>query len=640
MQKDHKHSSNNYINLRDAPIQRKLMMVILITSAVVVLLICSAYIIFEYYAFKRSLESQVATLAAITASNSSGALAFDAPQDAYEVLKSLSAEKRIKAASLYNRDGNLFARYPVLAGDSTFPSKPAADGFIFTSNTLEGFVPVLEKKDRIGTLFIRSDMNAMYKQLQRYIELAAWLFCFSLVVAYFLSRLLRKTISQPILALENTARIISEKKDYAVRAVKAGKDEMGRLTDAFNDMLTTIESQNLAITSFNQNLENKVRERTNELEAANFYLKQQNEFVETIFNSSANLIAVLDTEFRYKTVNRKVEECYNVKKEDLLGKTYMECFPQAVGSQTHNDILRAMSGEQVHTSITRSTVINGYFENFFIPLRTDGKIYGVLLMSNIITDIVLANEKLQQLNIQLEKSNRDLEQFAFIASHDLQEPLRKIHIFNDMMGENFNDIESVKKYHSKIEQSAKRMQELIQDVLNFSRISLLEEQFVQNDLNKIMEELKNDFEVTIREKNASILYNNLPSVPGITLQLSQLFSNLLSNSLKYNERNPVVEIKARNLSKEEIMENVKLNPALSYVEIKFTDNGIGFDAKYNEQIFTIFQRLHGKQSYSGTGIGLALCRKIVENHKGIISAEAEVGVGATFTIILPLQQEQ
>ena len=623
------------MKLKDTPIQTKLMSVILLSCAVVVLLMCTAYIIFEYFTFKQTLKAQVSTLATVIASNSSASLAFDYPKDANETLLALGAEKRIVAACLYDINGALFAKYPPDVADAKFPVKPAAEGFFFRNGYMEGFKPVLQKKDQVGTLYIKSDMEAMYTQLKKYGVIAILLFCFSLLVAFLLSRVLQKSISQPILALEQTAKIISQKRDYSVRAVKSGKDEVGALTDAFNDMLTRIEVQNSEITSFNLKLEQKVRERTNELESANNYLKQQNDFVETIIDASVHIIVVLDVNLRFSTLNKRCEEIYGMDKKDILGKSYLELFPQAADSPAYHDILKALDGNYIHNTVTRSVIAKGYFENYFIPLRQGDEVYGVLILSHDITDIMEANERLKEVNNELEKSNRDLEQFAFIASHDLQEPLRKIHIFNDLMGENFHDEKTMRKYQEKINQSAVRMQDLIMDVLNFSRISKVEEAFIKTDLNKTLETLKNDFEVLIVEKGAVITYPTLPVVYGIPLQMSQLFSNLISNSLKYSDKRPVINISSHIMSPEEVSEHKRLHTSASYILIKFSDNGIGFEPKYSEQIFTIFQRLHGKHAYSGTGIGLALCRKIVENHQGIITAESEPGKGAVFNIILP-----
>ncbi|MEO5906814.1 MAG: ATP-binding protein, partial [Saprospiraceae bacterium] len=162
-----------------------------------------------------------------------------------------------------------------------------------------------------------------------------------------------------------------------------------------------------------------------------------------------------------------------------------------------------------------------------------------------------------------------------------------------------------------------------------------EEAFEETDLNLVLENLIIDFELLLREKDAVIHYPNLPVVPGIQLQLSQLFSNIINNSLKYTDNKPVIDITCEKLKPEDVDNLPALRKDVPYYKIQFEDNGIGFEPQYSEQIFAIFQRLHGKQTYSGTGIGLALCKKIVENHHGIIYGEGRPGRGATFTIILP-----
>jgi signal transduction histidine kinase len=180
------------------------------------------------------------------------------------------------------------------------------------------------------------------------------------------------------------------------------------------------------------------------------------------------------------------------------------------------------------------------------------------------------------------------------------------------------------------------MSSLINDVLNYSRLTKTGEQFINTDLNKILRDVLSDFELLIEQKKAAITYTDLPTIKGIPLQLHQLFSNLISNSLKFSERNPQITITAKMLSPEEIQEHARLKKTGSYVQLVLQDNGIGFEQQYAEQIFTIFQRLNNLKAYSGTGIGLALCKKIVDHHDGIITANSEIGQGATFTITLPV----
>ncbi|MEX2231342.1 MAG: HAMP domain-containing sensor histidine kinase [Cyclobacteriaceae bacterium] len=181
------------------------------------------------------------------------------------------------------------------------------------------------------------------------------------------------------------------------------------------------------------------------------------------------------------------------------------------------------------------------------------------------------------------------------------------------------------------------MAALIKDVLNYSSLANHKNDatFTDVDLNEILENVKTDFELEIEQKKAVINADGLPAIKGILFQINQLFSNLISNALKFSERSPVIMIVARSLSKEDASKYPELNSENNYVELTFTDNGIGFDQKHADQIFTIFHRLHGKDTFSGTGIGLSLCKKIVQNHNGIIQAEGVEKKGATFTIILP-----
>ncbi len=602
--------------------------IILLTCAVALLFMCSVYIILESEFYKETVKANVSTLGAVIASNSSAALAFDDPQDAREVLRALAAEPNVIMAALYRNDGSILATYPADTSASIFPVLKEEHLYWFEGKYLQGIEPVIQKKARLGKLYIKSDLKAMYAQLRRFAIIGMGLIGIALLLAYVLSHLLQGSIADPILNLEQTARSISEQGDYSVRAEKISNDELGALTDAFNQMLSQIQLQNDEILLFNQKLEQKVIERTSELQ-------HQKDFVETIINSSVDIVSVFDMEMRYIMLNKKAIESYQGNGE-MLGNKLLEVFPQLENSDMHLNLQKALKGEHVYLPRYRSKVIPKWFENYFIPLKDpENNVYGVLTIGHDITNIVESGEKIEKVNAELMKSNRDLEQFAYVASHDLQEPLRKIQTFAQMLSDHTGDPEQSKKYQEKINQSSARMKHLIQDMLNFSRISNSEEAVVSTDLNDILENLIIDFELLLLETEAVINYPKLPVLPGIPLQLSQLFSNIINNSLKYTENKPVIDITCDRLLGDELKLYPNLNMNIPYYKIQFKDNGIGFEPQYSEQIFAIFQRLHGKQSYGGTGIGLALCKKIVENHYGIIFAEGEVNSGATFTIILP-----
>lgn len=251
-------------------------------------------------------------------------------------------------------------------------------------------------------------------------------------------------------------------------------------------------------------------------------------------------------------------------------------------------------------------------------------------------------QSLKELNTELEHSNKNLEQFAFIASHDLQEPLRKIKTFSAMLNDNYVSTMPIeaKKLIGKICASSDRMVSLIQDVLHFSRINTAENAFAKTDINLILNAVIEDFGLLIAEKHATIKTEVLPVVEVIPPQINQLFYNLLSNSLKFHKKDqrPQITISSRNLTLVETMKHPALDKRYKYFELLFADEGIGFDQKFEGKIFQIFQRLHAKEDYPGTGIGLALCKKIVLNHNGLIFGESHEGAGALFHIILPLDR--
>jgi len=268
----------------------------------------------------------------------------------------------------------------------------------------------------------------------------------------------------------------------------------------------------------------------------------------------------------------------------------------------------------------------------------DGQVIGFSKVTRDLTEKKIAEEKVLAYTAELEIQNSELEQFAYVASHDLQEPLRKIQTFAELIQENYTDKAFVKSYFEKLDKSAKRMAELIKSLLDYSRLSKDKDhpRVKEVDLNTIVTEVKQDFELLIEEKEAIIICETLPILSGNHTQLGQLFSNLISNSLKFSNTKPVIKISSATVDRNQIPDTSSTLSDGRYCQIGFEDNGIGFEQKYDKIIFSLFQRLHGKQDYAGTGIGLALCKKIAENHAGTINASSTFGEGAKFDVYLPL----
>ena len=247
--------------------------------------------------------------------------------------------------------------------------------------------------------------------------------------------------------------------------------------------------------------------------------------------------------------------------------------------------------------------------------------------------------ELQKMNQELEASNTDLLQFASVASHDLKEPLRKIHMFGNMIKDRYltEKDDTAKEYMNRIIVSSARMTRLINDLLNFTRLSINAD-MEMTDLNTIVEEVLSDLEVAIEEKNAVIEYKALPKIEGISGQIRQVFQNLISNALKFSKKDEKPRIQILGEIIDSLAFDAKADGNGNYCRVTITDNGIGFDNQYADKIFTIFQRLHAREKYDGTGIGLAITKKIIERHNGLITAASKEGEGTQFTLLLPLKQ--
>lgn len=346
------------------------------------------------------------------------------------------------------------------------------------------------------------------------------------------------------------------------------------------------------------------------------------------------------------------------KREDMIGKKVADVFPEAT-TQGFVQMLQGVYttgmpfyGKETEVVQEREGQVKTIYVDFtFQPLfEADGSVNRILDLSIDVTDKVLARKQLQQSEeelqkrvaertAELEKKNKELEEFTYVSSHDLQEPIRKIKMFREMVREkdyhNLSDFS--KEKFDKVGESIDRMSNSLKDLLNFARLDN-KEVFEEVDLTLVLANVENDLELMIQQKNAVIKRSNLPIIKGIALQMHQLFYNLLNNALKFSrpDATPMISIHVETKRGDALLHKHLIDEGKDYYVITVQDNGIGFDPSKAEKIFGMFQRLHSRQAYSGTGIGLAMCKKVAMNHQGSIYALSESGKGSAFVVALPI----
>jgi PAS domain S-box-containing protein len=356
-----------------------------------------------------------------------------------------------------------------------------------------------------------------------------------------------------------------------------------------------------------------------------------------------------------EVANDLMLEIWGKSEETTMNKPIFEGLPDARG-QGLEELLdhvyntgESFVANERPVQLNRNGQLETVYQNFvYEPYRdSNDNILGVLAISVDVTPQVLARQKIEEIvkerTESLRRTNAELSQFAYITSHDLQEPARKIRTFIEMLSNSLGDDINgrAKTFLTKIELASTRMLTLIRDVLAFSQLSEYSFEFRNVDLNEVLSEVKNDFELLLEQKDCTIEADTLPVIQAIPVQMSQLFSNLVSNALKFSQpgnRN-CLYIHVTFPDQDTLADFVQLKSACYYCRLDFIDSGIGFNQNNAIQIFDIFQRLHSRSEYQGTGIGLAMCKKIVENHGGVIFATSKIGEGATFSVVLPIRQQ-
>lgn len=483
-----------------------------------------------------------------------------------------------------------------------------------------------------------------------------------------------KQLEQELVDTREDMRSITEDQEAAIEELQSVNEELMSGSEELQSLNEELETSKEELQSTNEEL----IVLNQEMNSLNEQIEAERNYSESIVANIREPLLVLDKNLRIRTVNHAFYKQFKLKEQDTVGALIynlgnkMWDFPELKElleeSILENPII--VDYEIIHTFAeigelhlllnAREVVKDDESENLILLSLEDiteqvkerekrreireqyTKELEVKIEERTV-ELKDAIEELREMNNELVEMNKELEAFTYISSHDLQEPLRKIQTFAGMVLEKeFQNLsDKGKTYFTLMQGSAKRMQKLIDDLLEFSRLNTSERTFERVNLGTIVEEVLTNFSEAIKEKDATVEFEEMCEADVIVFQFRQLMHNLISNALKFSkqEESPHIKIKSRIVKGSEL-KTKKLSPEQTYCHISVSDNGIGFDKKYNKKIFEVFQKLHSKDEYPGTGIGLATVYKIVSHHHGVIFVDSTLDKGTTFDIYLPLLSTQ
>jgi len=395
----------------------------------------------------------------------------------------------------------------------------------------------------------------------------------------------------------------------------------------------------------NGSLRNNKNEKAEGVESV-FHIKD--EILEAVFTNIHFLVAYLDRDFNFIRVNKAYADLSGRSPEFFIGKNHFQLYPHEENEAIFRRVVE--TGRPYHAFARpfeypdQPDLGLTYWDWSLMPIKDQqGDVKSLILTLVDVTERKEAEEKVEMYIKELERSNRELEDFAYVASHDLQEPLRKIQTFGELLKNKLTNAVSsdANDYLERMVKAATRMRTLIESLLTYSRVTTKAKPFRATDLEAVTRDALSNLDAFIQRKNARIEVGELPVIEADPQQLLQLMQNLIANGLKFQKEGttPSIKIWSKTLNPVDTRDPAQPTDD-SVCRIMVRDNGIGFEEKYLDRIFMAFQRLHGRSAYEGVGIGLAICRKIVDRHGGEITAQSVPGQGTTFFVTLPFKQEK
>jgi PAS domain S-box-containing protein len=598
------------LTFRDIPIKQKLMVITMATTAAALLVAGVGIVASDSLLFRRYLLRDLSALARMAADNSTAALEFNDPQVATDTLTALRARSHLVAACIYGRDGTMFARYSRPGARAGCPPADARDELRFGSEGLIVSRKILLSGRRIGTLMLLYDLDEISERIKLYGATVLGVLLVSSLLAFLLSSKLRAVIATPISHLVQASTSVSETGDYSIRARKLSRDELGVLVDRFNEMLAGIQSRDNHLRTALAEREEALRDAEKARERFRFMAESM---PQKIFTAAPN------GSVHY--LNRQWTEFTGLSFEQIENWGWTQfVHPQDVEASVRRWRQSLESGEPFHFQMRVRRADGVYRWHLTRAHAMRDPQGGISMWIGSTTDIHEQKEREEELRL----ANEDLQQFAYSASHDLQEPIRNVAVYSEIVAKRYNTLLDAEgqQFLGFLREGGRRLATLINDLLAYTRAGVIEGNLTTVDASAVLQHALSGLAEAVRENDATVACDPLPQVRMGESHLQQVFQNLIGNALKYRTEDPP---------------KIHISAARQGAAWRFSvrDNGIGIDPHYKEVIFGVFKRLHRDRKYSGTGIGLAICQRVVERYGGRIWVESSPGEGATFFFTVP-----
>ncbi len=594
----------------DIPIKQKLVIAIMLTTVAALLLTGTGIVLADTVLVRRDLQNGLVALSGIIADNSTAALAFDDPMAARETLGALRARTHLISACIFRPDGTVFAQYAREGRAGTCAAGPGGDEVRFGSDDLRVSHAIVLNGRRTGTLVLRSDLGEVTERMRLDFFLLIGVLMVSILIAFLISERMGAVIANPISRLVGATTLVAETGDYGIRVHKVSGDELGLLVERFNEMLQGIQTRDDSLNQALRDREEALRDAEKARERFRFMAESMPQKIFT---------ATPEGEIDY--LNRQWVEFAGLPAEQISQRGWSRIVhPDDYEPNSLVWRQSLASGEPMvfQSRLRRADGEYRWHLTRVLAMRDEAGRISMWIGSN--TDI----HEQKETEEDLRRANEDLQQFAYSASHDLQEPVRNVAVYSEIVAKRYDSLLDAdgRQFLGFLTEGGRRLATLINDLLAYTRAGVMDAAPAKSASTEVLERVVASLAEAIRESGATITHDPLPDVYMAETHLQQVFQNLIGNALKYRTEDPP---------------RIHISAAQQGAAVRYSvrDNGIGIDPQYKEKIFGVFKRLHRDQKYSGTGIGLAICQRVVERYGGRIWVESAPGKGATFHFTVP-----